>query len=368
MVSCDKCGDDYDSTDLVQVGDLGHICDDCFQDLISCELCGDEMHKDDGIEVGGIGQCCETCHEDRCFECQDCGDSAHANEAYSVDDDSYSVCEGCWCMSYYYCDDCETGHEEGDPSTCPRDGEIIKEYDWNPRFVLHTTQKRGSEPTYGFELEIDNGSNHEELAEELDSKYEGFLYYKYDGSLRNGFEIISHPFTYSYYKDKIIGNNLLENMFAKCKSYGFTSYNAGTCGIHVHIGMKYFTDTHLYKFQKFYYTNPSLMNYVARRDEESMDQWCNLSGTSSEALVRRTKEKRSRKYLGVHLTWKKTVEVRIFRGTLIRKSFLMNIEFAMASYDFSREASMRETTTLDFISWLDNDMKYPNLRRYMRSF
>ena len=157
-------------------------------------------------------------------------------------------------------------------------------------------------------------------------------------------------------------------MFAKCKSYGFTSYNAGTCGIHVHIGMKYFTDTHLYKFQKFYYTNPSLMQYISRRGEEAMDQYCNLAGTSSESLLRRTKAKRSRKYLGIHLTWKDTVEVRIFRGTLIRKSFLRNIEFAMASYDFSREVSIRDTTTNTFIKWLNNDRKYPNLREFIQRF
>ena len=317
-------------------------------------------------EVNGHGYCCESCRSAHCTLCDGCNIFVRLSESYDIDNGDRSVCDGCWDSYYYYCDNCETGHSHD--YTC-QDDSVIKQYDWEPdSFAIHTRQKLGTEPTYGFELEIDDGSNHTELAEELDFKYEGFLYYKYDGSLNNGFEIISHPFTYSYYKDKIIGNNYLDTMFSKCKYYGFTSYNAGTCGIHVHIGMKHFTDTQLYKFQKFYYTNPSLMNYISRRDEEAMDQWCNLSGTSSEALVRRTKEKRSRKYLGIHLNWKGTVEIRIFRGTLVRKSFLRNIEFAMASYEFSREVGMRDTRTNTFIKWLDDDMKYPNLRSYMRRF
>ena len=99
-----------------------------------------------------------------------------------------------------------------------------------------------------------------------------------------------------------------------------------------------------------------------------MEQWSDLSGTGHEALVRRTKEKRSGKYLGVHLTWKKTVEVRIFRGTLVKKSFLRNIEFTMASYEFSKEVGMRDVQTNTFIKWLDNDRKYPNLREYIKRF
>jgi hypothetical protein len=342
METCSRCGDDF------------------------CGMCGGEMFEEDNYEVNGHGYCCESCRSAHCTICDGCNIFVRLSESHDIDNGERSVCDGCWRSYYYYCDNCETSHSHD--YTC-QDDSVIKQYDWEPdSFAIHTRQKLGTEPTYGFELEIDDGSNHTELAEELDFKYEGFLYYKYDGSLNNGFEIISHPFTYSYYKDKIIGNNYLDTMFSKCKYYGFTSYNAGTCGIHVHIGMKHFTDTQLYKFQKFYYTNPSLMNYISRRDEEAMDQWCNLSGTSSEALVRRTKEKRSRKYLGIHLNWKGTVEIRIFRGTLVRKSFLRNIEFAMASYEFSREVGMQDTKTNTFIKWLDDDMKYPNLRSYMRRF
>jgi hypothetical protein len=366
METCNRCGDDFETKELTDMGNLGDLCDGCFQELVGCGICSTEIFEEDNCEVSGHGVCCESCVSGRCFTCNDCDELFRNNERYEINHGGGCVCEMCWEYSYYYCDDCETGHHC--ESTCPQENSVIKQYDWDPTFVIHTRQKRGAEPTYGFELEIDNGSEHQDLAEELDFKYEGFLYYKYDGSLRNGFEIVSHPFTYSYYKDKIIGNNYLDTMFSKCKCYGFTSYNAGTCGIHVHIGIKYFTDTQLYKFQKFYYTNPSLMRYMSRREDEAMDQWCNLSGTSSEALVRRTKEKRSRKYLGIHLTWKGTVEVRIFRGTLKRESFLRNIEFTMASYDFSREVSMRDTTTNTFLKWLDDDRKYPNLRNYIRSF
>ena len=366
METCSRCGDDFKAKELTDMGNLGELCDDCFNDLISCGMCGGEMFEEDNYEVNGHGYCCESCRSAHCTICDGCNIFVRLSESYDIDNGERSVCDGCWDNYYYYCDNCETGHSHD--YTC-QDDSVIKQYDWEPdSFAIHTRQKLGTEPTYGFELEIDDGSNHTELAEELDFKYEGFLYYKYDGSLNNGFEIISHPFTYSYYKDKIIGNNYLDTMFSKCKYYGFTSYNAGTCGIHVHIGMKHFTDTQLYKFQKFYYTNPSLMNYISRRDEEAMDQWCNLSGTSSEALVRRTKEKRSRKYLGIHLNWKGTVEIRIFRGTLVRKSFLRNIEFAMASYEFSREVGMQDTKTNTFIKWLDDDMKYPNLRSHMRRF
>ena len=58
----------------------------------------------------------------------------------------------------------------------------------------------------------------------------GFALCKHDGSLENGFEIVTAPATLSVHKDRWA--KFCEKNYADSLS----SWNTATCGMHVHVG------------------------------------------------------------------------------------------------------------------------------------
>ena len=57
------------------------------------------------------------------------------------------------------------------------------------------------------------------------------IYCKHDGSLDDGFEIVSHPATLEYHTNTIPWKKILDEAL----EMGYYSHNSGTCGLHVHI-------------------------------------------------------------------------------------------------------------------------------------
>lgn len=352
------------------------VCEECLQDALRCDNCNGLQHRNDFCFPHDEPYC-QGCYDEYFTECYDCGEPEHNDEVIYVEYSESCVCQNCY-DNYYWCESCDTDHHTD--HRCPRDSGFIRNYSWTPdKYYIHSHPANSAKysyqseygvPTFGFELEIDKGRDRSELAEILDSKYNGFLYYKEDGSLNSGFEIVSHPFTYKWYKEKCIKKDYLARLFRECKQYGFRSYDTNTCGMHTHISLKSFSDIHLYKFQKFYFHNKNLMEYIARRKQDNLERWANIdSGTSNiPAIIRRTKHKDSAKYLGVHIKPPHSVEVRIFRGTLIPKSFYSNLEFVMASYEFTKQASMKKVRDIDFMKWLNNEYSFTHIKDLIKRY
>tara|TARA_R110000737_G_C14354771_1_gene445779 strand:+ start:7 stop:684 length:678 start_codon:yes stop_codon:yes gene_type:complete len=203
-----------------------------------------------------------------------------------------------------------------------------------------------------------------------------------DGSLSDGFEIGTMPFTERFYKQVLYRNSGWANILTYLKRKNYRSYNTRNCGMHVHINRQSFSDTHLYKFQRFFYTNPAFIQFIARRKDSRMEQWCQIYGIGKFDNIKAVLQKRTRKFLAVNLTPKKTVEVRIFRGTLSHKAFCRNMEFVIAIKNFTKLVSVNrnghyrfDTSNTkqrfkgdytDFFIWLKNqDKRYPNLVHYL---
>ena len=108
----------------------------------------------------------------------------------------------------------------------------IKSYDYKPRFSFFKTGKEKREEeklVVGFELEVENTAftiSKTELvngiSEIINSEEEQFLYFKNDGSLDNGVEIVSMPFSLDY----IIENkSKIEEVLTYIKENGFQSHD-----------------------------------------------------------------------------------------------------------------------------------------------
>tara|TARA_R110000765_G_scaffold125881_2_gene223636 strand:+ start:6782 stop:8020 length:1239 start_codon:yes stop_codon:yes gene_type:complete len=376
---------------------------------------------------------CNSCFEENFRECEDC------NEIYLLEETNWCERTGnyfcCHCEdNYYFCEDCGEYYPNGYNCEHNRGNDTIRGYDYTPEYQVFDYRRRNNKdnlyeqipvickdsvyqpkfnrkPTsiknfrerdyypksqvldsiYGVELEVEykgsNYSNKEETAEKVIDMADTnigteFLFCMNDGSLSDGFEIGTMPFTERFYKQVLYRNSGWANILTYLKRKNYRSYNTRNCGMHVHINRQSFSDTHLYKFQRFFYTNPAFIQFIARRKDSRMEQWCQIYGIGKFDNIKAVLQKRTRKFLAVNLTPKKTVEVRIFRGTLSHKAFCRNMEFVIAIKNFTKLVSVNrnghyrfDTSNTkqrfkgdytDFFIWLKNqDKRYPNLVHYL---
>ena len=65
------------------------------------------------------------------------------------------------------------------------------------------------------------------------------VYCKHDGSLDDGFEIVTHPMSLEYHINEMPWCEVL----GKAQQLGYRSHQANTCGLHVHVSRKAFGET-----------------------------------------------------------------------------------------------------------------------------
>tara|TARA_R110002020_G_scaffold139307_2_gene310133 strand:+ start:3608 stop:4867 length:1260 start_codon:yes stop_codon:yes gene_type:complete len=368
---------------------------------------------------------CGDCFDENYSSCDDCGSNELQDDMHWCEYTGVYVCESCYEDSYFWCESCDENYPNGHNCGC---NATIQRYDYSPEYRVFdyrkdksnnvsvvkdsvyqpkynrkpTNFKRRSyndqsvavkseviDATYGVELEVeykgDHYSNKTEHAQTImdvadDSIASEFLFCMQDGSLEDGFEIGTMPFTERFYKQVLYRKRGFRDILSHLKSMDYRSYNTRNCGMHVHINRQSFSDTHLYKFQRFFYLNPGFIRFISRRRDSRMEQWCQVYGISKRDNIKAMYRKHTRKFLAVHLTNKKTVEVRIFRGTLSHKAFCRNMEFVFAVKEFTKLVSINEYTPYvtdvtkqrykgdytDFFIWLKNqDNRYPNLVHFL---
>lgn len=148
----------------------------------------------------------------------DCGCIIRHDDAYYIDEDDYDArCYSCHCK----CNE-----------------RTIHDYYFKPEPVFYGTGSR----YFGVELEVDDaGENNNNAAKitAISNRLEEHIYIKHDGSLNEGFEIVTHPMTLDYHLTQMPWSEILN----KAKELGYLSHQAGTCGLHVHINRTAFGET-----------------------------------------------------------------------------------------------------------------------------
>ena len=148
---------------------------------------------------------------------------------------------------------------------------------------------------------------------------------QHDGSIDDGFEIVSHPMTLDYHTD--IMN--WKEVFDTALSLDYRSHQTSTCGLHIHVNRSafgkdiceqeetvarivYFVEQHWNELLKF-----------SRRTEASMNRWAARYGIAQNTkdTYRNAKDRCPGRYAAVNLENETTVEFRIFRGTLRYTTF-----------------------------------------------
>jgi hypothetical protein len=328
-----------------------------------CSSCNKIMDRNN-INRNRADDCdyCESCWENMdTYYCERC-------EEYSTDETIWSdvrnrdLCSSCY-DDTIECDYCEDNYYEEDGHECDEYTPMIRNYSYKPTPIFWP--HHDSKFYYlGIELEVESkNAKRSDAAAYVSEFLSEHAYLKEDGSLENGFEIVTHPHTLDAY------HQLDWSFLDKLKSMGVRSWNTSTCGLHVHVGRVAFdmasypeSEKHLIRFTKFIYDNEQQVTRIAGRTS-------NYAGFNDKGkVIPKIKHNRQSndRYSAVNIYPEYTVEIRVFKGSLRKERVLSGIEFVHAAVEFTRDMKIVPKqipfSWARFITYVTNNQEtYPNL-------
>lgn len=236
----------------------------------------------------------------------------------------------------------------------------------------------------------DDGSSRAAAIAKCDEHFNGscaapYAMFKRDGSLSSsrGFEIVTAARRLDDHIEKFDG----------WRPQNLEAWDAGCCGMHVHIDSRAFSALTLGKFLMFMNDseNAKFIRGIAGRHPHYDDQAADYAAAIDQDFVENPRVVKQGDIGGrykivnlTNLTGREqdrlgcevdrsskgnysTVEIRIFRATLRKQRLLAQIEFAHAAVAFCRVASWQNLTGDAFREWLNNTACYPHLTRWFGS-
>jgi hypothetical protein len=208
--SCMGC-DDYLSINYATVIDSDYYCDDC---------------RDNNFHY------CDHCSE-WCSEVNDVEGDWFCN--YCVNSVGAQYCDHCDMYERHLCD---LNYEPEDIDIWnSRNYEGVMSYNFKPSkpdFFMGSIDSDNLRLFYGVELEVESMDNSfSDGMEIVKESLAELVYFKADGSLDRGYELVTYPFSFNYYSEAFDFKFL-----SRLQALGYRSWSAGTCGLHVHIRMQ----------------------------------------------------------------------------------------------------------------------------------
>lgn len=222
------------------------------------------------------------------------------------------------------------------------------------------------------ELEIDGAGEDNENASTLlniANRKHSFAYCKHDGSLDDGFEIVTHPMSLECQLHEMPWEAVLHEAVAQ----GYLSHQAGTCGLHVHVSRKAFGDTYdaqdsaIARVLFFVECHWRELLRFSRRTQRQMDQWAARYGYRDrpDEMLEHVKKGSGSRYTCVNLNNCDTIEFRMFRGTLKLTTLLATLQMVDHICDVAIHLSDDELRDLSWSSFVSG-IKEPELIQYLK--
>lgn len=349
MRACYVCGSLHPVAELTEFDDSYH-CRSCLHtETVRCQRCGERIWTDANAGDDDT-PVCQHCYDRYYTTCEECGRVIHQDDAYYRDEDDYEArCYACHCRQ--------------------ADQRVIHDYYYKPGPVFFGDD--GSR-WFGVELKIDDaGENNSNAAKILDAANSGVerIYCKHDGSLNDGFEIVTHPMTMDYHMNKMPWAKILN----EAKQMGYRSHSSGTCGLHVHVNRTAFGNTEeeqdeviariLYFFEKHW---ADLLTF-SRRTHKQLTQWANRYGLKEhpQEILKHAKGDQER-YTCVNLTNYHTIEFRMFRGTLKLNSLLATLQLLDRICDVALYFTDEEIKDMSWTTFVAGCSHLPELVQYLK--
>ena len=343
---CTSCGNNFYREQLSPFdGEL--LCPACLSSqTVYCSCCDRRIWTDDN--VGTDAQpLCQDCFDDHFERCTTCNALIRRGDTYYRGDTPY-------CAECYQSVGC---------------GDEIMSYYFKPTPIFYGEGKR----FFGVELEIDGaGEDNDNAAEILHiaNVERPLVYCKHDGSLDDGFEIVTHPMTLDFH----LHNMPWEQIVEEAKKLGYTSHQAGTCGLHVHVNRNAFGETEVQqdaviaRILYFVEKNWEELLKFSRRTQSQLDQWAARYGYKDqpkELLDHAKKSAHAGRYTSVNLTNKNTIEFRIFRGTLKYNTLIATLQLLDRICDVALFMSDEELKSLSWTTFVSGCTQ-PELVQYLK--
>jgi hypothetical protein len=321
-------------------------------------------------------ECCPKCQEeiyadhggkDNLFLCTLCDSYEVVDDAAYFNGSHY--CDHCYNDNVTSCDDCDQLYWADDGHYCPMEDEegshLINSYSYKPRPYFFGTA------TYhmGFELEVESdGNSRRDGAEVVTNALGERIYLKEDGSLSDGFEIVTHPHSLDEYQ-----RNFDWSALSQLRRLGFRSWDTSTCGLHVHVSRTAFgtpntrrdivrIQAHELRFMKLIYDNERQISRLAGRTSSY------ATFEDKGRLVSKIKHgtQHNGRYSAINSENSATLEVRVFRGSLKPERVLMALELVQCAVEYTRglhvSASNKALSWMMFTRYVvDNASMYPHL-------
>ena len=309
----------------------------------------DEIRQDEQEE----GIICELYIRNFDDECSICGQSLEEDEVYYEPGSDDPLCCDCY-------------------NERLRD-QAIRDYSYKPEPVFYGKGTR----FFGVELEIDEGGETNKNAQtilRIANRNADHAYCKHDGSLDDGFEIVTHPMTLDYQLHTMPWADVVK----EAAILGYTSHQARTCGLHIHVNRDCFGEDReeqeaaiarvLYFFEKHW---EELLKF-SRRTPRQLDRWAARYGYHDDPKKILDTAKKSYGHAGrytcVNLTNDDTVEFRIFRGTLKLNTLIATLQFIDRICDVAICLNDEELTALPWTTFVSGTdaIRYPELIQYLK--
>ena len=265
-------------------------------------------------------------------------------------------------MPYDDEDDYESYHEE-DEDESDNDSNLLP-HDWSPP-IMHYVKSDGEKTTLpgrnlwlGFEIEVRSLPGDRRSDVEVLKNFSDLIYMKYDGSLneQDGFEIVSLPMSAQFLR------SFVPKLSAKMEGLMLKGHSAGEgYGMHIHVSRRALSQLHQAKLIFFMSDiNRELLVTVAQREDA---EWCEIKNKRMRA---RELFEDLDKYQALNILHEKTLEYRIFRSNTQAHRILKNIEFVLATIEYTRNCGLNDLETEPFLKWLKaNRKEYMNLYKFL---
>ncbi len=345
---CIICNQIFDQEEVFEF-DGHHFCSSCLEEqTVLCRDCGRRIYRGQN-EGSPEHPLCDACYDDEYTHCQRCGRLLRTGNAHYFDDDDGGYCEDCYAIE------------------CNED-RPIHEYGYKPDPIFYGDGNR----FFGVELEIDNGGEEDTSAEEILSignREDEHIYCKHDGSLAEGFEIVTHPMSLHYHLHTVPWMEIC----SKALQMGYTSHQAGSCGLHVHVNRDAFgetekdQDTAIARVLYFVEKHWNELLIFSRRTQSQLDSWARRYGYKDQPkeMLEHAKNGYAGRYTCVNLTNYATIEFRIFRGTLKLNTIFATLQMVNHICNVALSLSDEALKNLSWSAFAER-ITEPELIRYLK--
>lgn len=346
-----------------------------------CEVCGEDSHGN----TLNDHYICEGC-ANRYTTCDDCGELVHVDNTHTarVGGETIYICNSCRDY-FWYCEHCNmyvtTVDWDEDRDCCVhcaetidfdeldyRHEETINNYTYKPKPKFIKGDNEVTKRFYGMEIEIGDLAGARDGAEvvyPLLNTSGRRAYLKRDGSIRTGgYECVTHPMSSRSLHEWI------DIDFTKAKKERFAYWNTEGCGVHIHVSRDSIGKLTLFKLNVLLNmlrgkNNLNFIKFFTNRTPNALNQWAKVSNQLPFYFLDNIKNGNgytSDRYVAVNQQNDKTIEFRIFNGSVDPSVLHSYLEFVECVLDFCVNTAIKDITVGDLFEFmLANTGAYKNL-------